>query len=53
MTAASEVTGQSPVGLAASASSDGLLPLEPPLTSDDYNFSLDDQENLNDLFDLF
>lgn len=34
-------------------SSDGLLPLEPPLSSSDYSFSLDDQENLNDLFDLF
>jgi len=25
----------------------------PPLASSDYSFSLDDQENLNDLFELF
>ena len=30
---------------------EGLLQLEPPLTSSEYSFSLDDQENLNDLFD--
>lgn len=29
----------------------GLLQLEPPLTSSEYSFSLDEQENLNDLFD--
>ena len=34
-------------------SSDGLMPLEPPLSSSDYNFSLDEQENLDDLFNLF
>jgi hypothetical protein len=32
---------------------DGLLQLEPPLNASDYNFTLDDQENLNDLFDNF
>jgi hypothetical protein len=32
---------------------DGLLQLEPPLNAADYNFTLDDQENLNDLFDNF
>merc|ERR1719510_1357364 len=30
-----------------------LLQLEPPLTSSEYSFSLDEQENLNDLFDSF
>ncbi len=35
------------------AGSGGLLSLEPPLASSDYSFSLDDQENLNDLFELF
>ena len=30
---------------------EGLLQLEPPLTSSEYSFSLDEQENLNDLFD--
>lgn len=35
------------------ASDGGLLPLEPPLSSSDYSFTLDDGENLNDLFDLF
>ena len=30
-----------------------LLSLEPPLASSDYSFSLDDQENLGDLFELF
>ena len=44
--AAGEAAGGGPA-------SDGLLPLEPPLSSSDYSFSLDDQENLNDLFDLF
>jgi len=32
---------------------EGLLQLEPPLNAADYNFTLDDQENLNDLFDNF
>lgn len=45
--AATEVTGQQ------QQSESGLLPLEPPLSSSDYSFSLDDQENLHDLFDLF
>ena len=44
--AATEVTGQQ-------QSESGLLPLEPPLSGSDYSFSLDEQENLNDLFDLF
>ena len=30
---------------------EGLLQLEPPLTSSEYSFSLDEQENLHDLFD--
>jgi len=30
---------------------EGLLQLEPPLTSSEYSFSLDEQENLRDLFD--
>ena len=29
---------------------EGLLQLEPPLTSSEYSFSLDEQENLNDLY---
>lgn len=33
-------------------SESGLLQLEPPLSSSDYSFTLDDQENLNELFDL-
>ena len=36
-----------------STGSGQLLSLEPPLASSDYSFSLDDQENLNDLFELF
>jgi len=32
---------------------DGLLQLEPPLNATDYNFALDDQDNINDLFDSF
>ena len=61
-------TGVSSVGVSASANAvsllssephsggsleDGLLQLEPPLNASDYNFTLDDQENLNDLFDNF
>ena len=30
---------------------EGLLQLEPPITSSEYSFSLDEQENLHDLFD--
>ena len=30
---------------------EGLLQLEPPLTSSEYSFTLDEQDNLNDLFD--
>ena len=37
----------------SSSLEDGLLQLEPPLNASDYNFTLDDQENLNDLFDNF
>ncbi|TRY71494.1 hypothetical protein TCAL_12612 [Tigriopus californicus] len=37
---------------AAVGSEGGLLQLEPPLSSSDYSFTLDDQENLNELFDL-
>jgi hypothetical protein len=58
--AVSEVTGQQQVAAAHSVtvshpapSSDGLLQLEPPLSSSDYSFSLDEQENLNDLFEFF
>lgn len=52
--AASEVTGQHSSGLLQAPSSDAaLLPLEPPISSSEYSFSLDEQENLNDLFDLF
>lgn len=32
---------------------EGLLQLEPPMTSSEYSFSLDEQENLHDLFDSF
>ena len=49
---ASEMTGQTSTS-AANSADDGLLSLEPPLSSSEYNFSLDDQENLNDLFELF
>ena len=38
---------------ANAADAEGLLQLEPPLSGSDYSFSLDDQENLNDLFALF
>ena len=37
----------------STGSSGQLLSLEPPLASSDYSFSLDDQENLGDLFELF
>ena len=30
---------------------EGLLQLEPPLTSSEYSFSMDDHENLHDIFD--
>ena len=30
---------------------EGLLQLEPPITSSEYSFSLDEEENLHDLFD--
>eukprot|EP00095_Tigriopus_kingsejongensis_P003384 maker-scaffold153_size302544-snap-gene-2.25 protein:Tk03384 transcript:maker-scaffold153_size302544-snap-gene-2.25-mRNA-1 annotation:"transcription factor e2f3" len=60
---ASDVTGQQSASARANSvstgpgdvrhSSDaGLLQLEPPLSSSDYSFTLDDQENLNELFDL-
>ena len=37
----------------SSPTDEGLLQLEPPLSAADYNFTLDNQENLNDLFDNF
>ena len=40
-----------PAHLTSHGDDEGLLQLEPPLTSSEYSFSLDDQENLNDLFD--
>jgi hypothetical protein len=59
-----DASAQSCSGVSASAAAnldphsggsldDGLLQLEPPLTTADYNFTLDDQENLNDLFENF
>ncbi|XP_040581946.1 transcription factor E2F2 [Lepeophtheirus salmonis] len=38
--------------LGGQLASDGLLQFEPPLSSSDYSFSYDEQENLKDLFDL-
>lgn len=47
----SGVNGVNGVNVVAVPDEDGLLQLEPPLSSSDYSFSLDEQENLNDLFD--
>lgn len=46
------VQDQNGGGSEVHGSDPGLLQLEPPLSSSEYSFSLDDQENLNDLFDL-
>jgi hypothetical protein len=54
VSASAAVDPPSDTGSAGSRSDGGgLLSLEPPLASSDYSFSLDDQENLNDLFELF
>ena len=49
----SSAVGADPPSETGSTGSGQLLSLEPPLASSDYSFSLDDQENLNDLFELF
>ena len=51
--AASSAAAVEPPSETGSTGSGQLLSLEPPLASSDYSFSLDDQENLNDLFELF
>ena len=57
VSATAEAAGASsavePPSETGSTGSGQLLSLEPPLASSDYSFSLDDQENLNDLFELF
>ncbi len=52
-TAAEPASDAASTASGGAAGSGGLLSLEPPLASSDYSFSLDDQENLNDLFELF
>ena len=49
----SQAVSHQPLGLGQVQHGDdeGLLQLEPPLTSSEYSFSLDEQENLHDLFD--
>ena len=49
----SSAAAAEPASETGSTGSGQLLSLEPPLASSDYSFSLDDQENLNDLFELF
>ena len=51
--ASSSAAAVEPPSETGSTGSGQLLSLEPPLASSDYSFSLDDQENLNDLFELF
>jgi len=54
LSAVNQVVSQ-PLGLGHVQHGDveGLLQLEPPMTSSEYSFSLDEQENLHDLFDSF
>lgn len=53
-TLTNELTASQPVHLAQPLgyTDEGLLQLEPPLTSSEYSFSIDQQENLNDLFEF-